>query len=222
MQPSDFDFSRFYHPHLEPLFRKGFSVYDLEIKKGILFPGDRSNPYHPSFEYCKGFDDFSNMGISTAALYTSRDDRYSVYEDRTKNRFIAQLKAPLIIGYNSRKFDNVLLGAEWGYRPPEASTYDLLEEIWIGLGHGNQPFAKETHGGYGLDRMAKANLNYGKTDEGKFAPMMWQTGRQIEVADYNLGDVARTRALALLVQLQGYLISPKDGSKIKIRRPVEP
>ena len=48
-------------------------VYDIEIQKGIL--GKKEKPV-PGIEYCNGWNDHANMGISVICAYDYEEDRY--------------------------------------------------------------------------------------------------------------------------------------------------
>lgn len=213
-----FDLTQFYNPLLAEILKSNIFCYDLEIKRMIELNKEKERL--PFIEYCEGFHDFSNMGISTMAAYQTVDDRYRLFMDDNKAQAADAIsKADLIVTYNGIRFDHNLLKAEWAIEYDQSKEYDLLHEIWRSLGIADQDFDKEMHSGYGLDKMAKANLGFGKTDQGVFAPLNYQVNRIGYVADYNLGDVARTWQLFLVVCLRGWLYSPKDGSRIQMRNP---
>jgi hypothetical protein len=105
----------------------------------------------------------------------------------------------------------------WG-DPADEESYDLLREIWAASGLPPE-FNYKTHVGYGLDAMAAANLGARKTGTGALAPVQWQRGERGSVIDYCANDIALEKKLFDKIIADGILISPKDGSTMKIRRP---
>lgn len=55
---------------------KPLLVYDCEIVKAI--PSSKEAPT-PGIEYCAGWRDFANMGISVIGAYDYETDRYRVF-----------------------------------------------------------------------------------------------------------------------------------------------
>lgn len=51
-------------------------VYDIEIIKAIP---QKDSPKKQGIEYCKGWHDHQNMGISVIGAYSFEDDRYRVF-----------------------------------------------------------------------------------------------------------------------------------------------
>jgi hypothetical protein len=194
---------------------KPFMVYDAEIKKGIL--GKRDQP-EEGIEYCAGWDDHANMGISVMGAYTSWDDRFRVFMDDNAKAFIEIMDNPNIIkvGFNSIGFDDKLINATpgWGGLHAPGTHYDILRELWLADGLGPE-FKFPSHIGYGLDAVAKANFpgQVAKTGHGAQAPMLWQRGQIGEVVDYCLQDVRLTLKVLLRILETGGLRSPKAPGK---------
>ena len=199
-------------------------VYDLEIKKGILMKGEEATP---GIEYCAGWHDHANTGISVMGVYDYLEDRYRVFCDDNKNEFFKLLSERQIwVHFNGLSFDNKVIEACWGIDLstlrglPEDPNYDILVELWAAAGLG-PVFQSGGHGGYGLDATCKTNLGYGKTGNGALAPALWQQGKIGEVVDYCLTDVHRTKKLFDLIKNGSPLISPKNKSMLQLRNPYE-
>ena len=99
-----------------------------------------------------------------------------------------------IVGYNNHRFDNRLLIAN-GLTLPVGKSYDILEEIWKGLGL-SMNYRWETHGGLSLDEFGYANFKSAKPAAARPRRL---TGRKADagsVIDYCLSDVEITRRLA--------------------------
>ena len=61
-------------------------IYDCEIDKGIeKDPAQRLD----GIEYCDGWRDFANMGISVIGAHDSMEDRYRVFMKDNFNEFMS-------------------------------------------------------------------------------------------------------------------------------------
>lgn len=193
-------------PHPETASRQ-FVIYDCEIVNCIPM-GERSS----DFTYCQGWEDFTGMGISVIAAYSSWDDAYHVYLQDNLAEFEALVKqADEVVGFNSLMFDDSLCAAH-GLKV--TTTYDLLCEIRVAAGMPPHYVKGITHDGYSLEAMAKTNLGVGKSGSGALAPQLWQQGQYGKVIDYCLGDVAITRKL---YQCRSQLVDPTNGQPLSLR-----
>ena len=194
-------------------------IYDCEIRNAIRGKKDIALP---GIEYCKGWDDFKGMGISVIGAYDYEEDAYRVFCNDNMDEFQLLIdhmsdEGGIVIGYNNCKFDDKLVMAN-GIGLPD-NTYDLLAEIWKAAGLGPE-FARETHMGYGLDDMVRANFpEYGKTGDGRMAPIWWQRGQVGKVIDYCLADVWLTKMLMDRVINGNPLINPKNGELLYVKAP---
>lgn len=174
-------------------------VYDLEIVRAISKKGEQRLP---DVEYCSGFDDHANMGVSCLCAWDGGDpdSPYRVFTDPKEwHRFIVSACSrptnPVFWGYNNVRFDNkVLLACGWDV--PRLCG-DLLAELWAHSGLDPDVYNHKSHGGYALDAIAKINGRGGKSGNGAKAPVWWQRGEYGKVIDYCLRDVALTTALVL-------------------------
>lgn len=189
-----------------------YLVYDCEIINCIPpKDGERDDRY----SYCKGWHDHIGMGISVIGYYSSRADEYGYTSSLKSFDAIAQSHS-LIIGFNSRNFDDKLLAANG---LSVQTGYDLLEEIRI-TAFGSPRWQDTPKGcSYSLGVLAEAN-GYQKTGRGDLAPVWWQDGEFQKVIDYCLQDVKVTVEL-LKLGLQGELIDPNTGKKLKLRELAE-
>jgi len=190
-------------------------VYDLEIIRCIP---PRDGVRDEKLEYCAGWHDHANMGISVNGVYDYQQNRYRVFtEDNKEEWHKLLLRNPIAVGFNSIPFDNAVL-EQTGWKVPELDEcYDILRELWAASGLGNK-FEYPSHAGYGLDDTCKANALPGKTGNGSLAPVLWQSGQIGKVIDYCLTDVHRTKNLFDRILNEGRLISPKDGRILNMRR----
>lgn len=191
-------------------------IYDIEIKKAICSSHEKRIA---GIEYCEGWRDFSNMGISVIGAYDYVTGRYRVFCEDNFEDFLklTRDRSPLV-GFNNIPFDNMAITATLYAGLPEEFCYDLLREIWAAAGNGPE-FDVTTHAGYGLDAVCAKNFGTRKTGNGAHAPVLWQRGQIGAVIDYCLNDVTITKQVFDKVLETGELISPKDGSVLKLRMP---
>lgn len=189
-------------------------VYDLEIVKGIALPGEER---FPDIEYCRGFDDHANMGISVLAAFDYETGRTHVYFEDNLSDFLELCAQRFpIVGFNNLSFDNPVVMATLGREMESlsslnAQSYDIMNEIWLSL--------RGRRKGYNLDACAAATVGIHKTGNGALAPVNWQRGRHGAVADYCIQDVHATRLLLDYVMEHGGIIDPVRGGHLPLRRP---
>jgi hypothetical protein len=194
-------------------------VYDLEILRAV--PG-RNGEMTEGIEYCAGWHDHANMGITVLGVYDYREDMYRVFCGDNKLQWANLLdqRRPLCVGFNSIPFDNAVLAATAGWVPPiEEECYDLLREIWAAAGLG-QDFNFRTHGGYGLDAVCERNFGLRKSGHGALAPVQWQQGDFGAVIDYCLNDVRMTKLLMDRALAGEQIIDPKTNKDLTLRKPL--
>lgn len=192
-------------------------IYDCEIVNAIP---NRDGSKIDGIEYCGGWQDHANMGVSVTGVYDYLEDRYRVFLDDNKDEFdtLLNMRGPLCVGFNNIPFDNALLVASDWPCPNDSICYDLLRETWAAAGLGVQ-FNFKTHGGFGLDAMCECNFGTKKSGNGAFAPVLWQQGKRGEVIDYCLNDVRLTKQLFDEVLAGRTVLNPKDGSQLTLRKP---
>lgn len=191
-------------------------IYDLEIINAV--PGKDDNDHRlPGIIYCKGWDDYANMGISVIGAYDYQDDRYRVF---LKDNFaeFAQLcfNRQVLAGFNNTGFDNKVLDAdEFLFPMPviERASYDLCVEIKKAAG------VDKYTGGYSLEKICQANFKIGKSGRGDLAPVLWQRHRFGAVIDYCLEDVRLTRRLLDLILHEMPVINPVTGKYLWVPKP---
>ena len=196
-------------------------IYDCEIVKAIP-PKDGAKL--EGIEYCKGWRDFQNMGISITGCYDYAEDRYHVFcrDNFSKLKKLIDNR-DIIIGFNSLAFDNRLCKAN-GLNVPDSKSYDLLVEVWKakGLGDKFNPDKAHEYLGLGLDPLTEINLGQHKSGHGEIAPVQWQRGEIGAVIDYCLNDVRLTKQLIDKVIETGKLKDPHKNTKgqiLYIRKP---
>lgn len=192
-----------------------YLIYDIEIKKAIL---GRNEIALDGIEYCAGWHDHENMGISCICAYESWTGRYRVFMDDNKVELVnAVNNADVIVGFNNIAFDNNVIKKCWPFVSDiDLKSYDLLVEIWKASGLGDK-FEYPSHSGYGLDACCSVNFGINKTGNGAIAPIDYQKGEFGSLIDYCLNDVMMTKRLMELILNAGEIISPKDGKVISVK-----
>lgn len=189
-------------------------IYDCEIIKCIP---DRNGSKKPGFEYCAGWNDHANMGISLIGAWLSWENQIRLYPQSAFAAFQQAVdQADLIVGFNSISFDDKLCAANG---ITIATDYDLLSEVWAAAGMPRRYTYGKTRPGYKLENLAQANLGRGKSGSGELAPELWQRGEQWAVARYLTDDVLITKQI---FERRSHLIDPTNDEVLCLREPDEP
>lgn len=147
-------------------------VFDLETKKEFAEVG--------------GYRNTHLLGISVAGVYNYADGTYRAYEESELGEFENLVSnASLLIGFNSKHFDNQVLQPYFKkvdlVRVP---TLDIMEKIEEVVGFR-----------IGLDALSKVTLGEQKTSHGLEALKWFREGKIEEVKKYCLQDVKLTKDL---------------------------
>ena len=185
-------------------------IFDVEIIKCI--PNTKKEENNPNLEYCEGWNDFQNMGISVICAYDYKEATYKTFLQDNLDEFKELTLNRSLVGFNSAAFDDKLLQAN---SINAVTRYDLLQEVRLASGQP-KTYGKGSRRGYSLDALAKANLNTSKTSSGSLAPVMWQQGKIGAVIDYCLQDVVITKKLFDLSQKKA-LIDPTNNLELTLR-----
>ncbi|MFA4875672.1 MAG: ribonuclease H-like domain-containing protein, partial [bacterium] len=144
-------------------------VFDIETKDAFSDVGGRE---------C-----FTNLEISVLGAYDYADGKFHTYEEKELPSFAERLaERPVLVGFNSRKFDTPILQKYIRFDLKDLKQLDIMEEIVKELGHR-----------VSLDSVAKATLDEGKSGSGLEAIRLWREGRMEELKRYCLDDVRLTR-----------------------------
>jgi hypothetical protein len=180
------------------------------------------------------WEDTDKLGVSCAVVYEFASDRYRVYGPGDVQALRQRiLEAERVTGWNSWKFDlPVIWGCCKSGWPPFsvaladlsrsfsgkdflARQNDLLRRIWQAQGLDADVFRGKTHGGWGLDAVARGTLGQGKSGHGQEAPSWFQEGNWARLLTYCLDDVRLTRDLSAFVDCYGFLRN-QDGRCVQL------
>lgn len=151
-------------------------IFDAEIKKCIP---NRSEPRDMALQYCDGWRDFKNMGISVVCTFDLQSKLSRCFTDDNMGELNGYLKGQPTAAFNSKKFDNLLL-KEHGVEIDEAQHFDVLDCIIQQTG---------TFSGWSLDSIMQGTMQVAKSGAGALAPVWYQQGQIGKVIDYCLRDV---------------------------------
>ncbi|HPQ81324.1 MAG TPA: ribonuclease H-like domain-containing protein, partial [bacterium] len=164
-------------------------VYDIETKN--------------AFDDVGGRDGFTKLGISVLGAFDYESKEFAVYEEGELDRFSLRLqKKPLLVGFNSRRFDTPILQTYMKFDLRKLPQLDIMEEMTRALGHR-----------VSLDSCAQATLGTGKSGSGLEAIRLYREGRIEELKRYCLDDVRLTRDLFEYGAAHGEIFyTPKFGA----------
>lgn len=172
-----------------------FGVFDLETKR--------------SAEEVGGWHNAESMGVSLAVLYDSETDSYFTYLESEMENLVEHLgKLDLIVGFNSKRFDNRVLSAYSKRNLHTLPHLDLLEEVHAYLGYR-----------LSLNGLAKQTLGIEKSGDGLQALEWYREGRFDLIQHYCRKDVEITKELFLTGLEQGFFLFSNKAKQV-VRLPM--
>jgi hypothetical protein len=180
-------------------------IVDIEILKAIPKSGEA---LIPGIEYCAGWRDFENMGITVVCTYEMETHLSRAFLMEDLGELAVYLHKKATGGFNTRRFDLPLL-AEHGIDVDQEQHYDILERIWMAQGLDPDNFVYATHGGWSLDAVCEASLGCKKSGNGAMAPIWWQQGKRGKVIDYCLRDVWLEAQVVEYIVKHGGITGPR-------------
>jgi DEAD/DEAH box helicase domain-containing protein len=173
-----------------------YGVFDVETKRSAAEVG--------------GWHRAERMGISVAVLYDASSDTFKTYLEKDIPEMIRDLqKLDLVIGFNNKRFDNLVLSAYTVFNLSSMPTLDIMEKVYNRLGYR-----------LSLDRLAEHTLGIKKTADGLQALKWYKEGKIQEIADYCRQDVKITRDLFLFGLKNRYLLFKNKAGSV-VRLPVD-
>lgn len=174
---------------------------------------DTSNMLVLDLETQKTFDEVGRhnihkLKVSVVGTFDYQSQEYRAYEEHELNQLESRLKSvDLLIGFNIRRFDLVVL-KPYLFLPVESlPVLDLLEEIEKVRGHR-----------VSLQSVAQATLEAKKTGQGLEAVELFRRGQMGPLKEYCLHDVRLTKDIYEYGKTNGrvYFISNRDWKKYEI------
>ena len=148
-----------------------YVVFDLETRR--------------SAEEVGGWGHAGRMGVSVGVAYDSASDRFLTFTEESIDGLLALLqRAELVVGFNNRRFDNLVLSAYTDAELSRLPTLDILQQVRDRLGYR-----------LSLDHLAEHTLGVQKSGNGLMALEWFRQGDMKLLADYCRKDVEITRDL---------------------------
>lgn len=130
-----------------------------------------------------GSNDPRALDMSIMCIYESDTGTYSSFTEETlPNLWPILEKADLIVTYNGDHFDLPILNKYYNGDLTKLRHVDLMKEIQKVIGRR-----------VGLDSVAQATLNKGKSGNGLEAITWWKKGEVQKIIDYCMKDVEVTK-----------------------------
>ena len=173
-----------------------YGVFDLETQHSASEVG--------------GWHRADRMKISCGVVYDAASDDYNVYMEPQAAALIEKLREfDLLVGFNSRRFDYLVLSGYSDFNFESLPTLDLLEKVHAALGFR-----------LSLDHLAQQTLHVQKSGSGLDALEWWKAGDIERLVSYCRLDVRLTRDLYLFARRNGYLVyQDKSGRNLRIPLP---
>jgi len=189
-------------------------VYDVEIIKAIPSSNEKRIS---GIEYCQGWGDHANMGISVICAYDYAEQRYHVFCEDNFKEFKSLVLNNFVVGFNSESFDDKVCDANGIC---VNTGYDILREVY--KAKGSEPYPEKfdsRYKGYGLNALAQLTLGAQKTGHGAPAPIDWQLGNIGKVISCCINDVRITKELFDQIIAGSPLIDPINRKNLFLKRP---
>lgn len=169
--------------------KETYVVLDVETQKSFDEVGGRN---------------FDRLGISVAGIYRDSIKTYEAYEEKelgALNQILSE--AELIIGFNSKCFDYIVLQPYLKVPLSKLPTLDIMDELKLILGHR-----------VSLNSVAKGTLGIGKNGDGLEAIALYKRGEIEKIKKYCLNDVKLTKEIYEFgIKNQWVKYLSKDGSR---------
>lgn len=151
------------------------------------------------------------LGITVIGTYLYQTDEYKIYrEDEIGDLEQLFTKRPLIVGFNSKKFDLAVLRPYLHMNPINLPNLDIMEELVKVLGHR-----------VSLNSVARATLNAQKSGDGLDAIKYYRNGDWKKLEKYCLQDVKITKEIFEYGANNKELFYISKFNKGKARAPVD-
>ncbi len=151
------------------------------------------------------------MRVALAVLYDVGTEKFETfYEDRAEELVERLFQAPVVVGFNIRRFDYGVLSAYSARDLSELPTFDLLEDIHKRLGYR-----------LSLGHLGEQTLGAGKTADGLQSLEWFKNGELDKIEKYCRADVQLMRDLIDHARREGHLLFKRKRDQQVVRLPVD-
>ena len=170
--------------------QRNIVYFDLETQKSAREVG--------------GWSHIDRMKLAIAVTFSTADQQYATFQesDVAGPNKSTNVEADLIVGFNLKGFDYVVLRPYTSVNLSQLPTFDMLEHVRGTLGFR-----------LSLDALARETLREPKSADGLQSLRWWKAGKVDLVAEYCRKDVEITKRLHEYACQNGYLLfRGRDGS----------
>ena len=172
---------------------KHFLVVDLETQNLVQDVG--------------GWGNIDKLKISVACAFDSKTNEYLVFRENEIEKLNDLCEQRLIIGYNIRGFDLIILQA-YGLNLEKLDVFDIMYDV--------QTLTRQKY--LKLETLAQGTLNTGKSADGLMAVEWWKTGEMDKIIEYCKQDVQVTKDIFEYGRRNGFIkLRRADGSNPEVR-----
>jgi DEAD/DEAH box helicase domain-containing protein len=161
-----------------------------------------------SAEEVGGWHNAPLMRVALSVLWDSAAGRFETFTEPRIDELLERLfAAPLVVGFNVRRFDYRVLGAYSGRALEALPTFDLLEDLHRRIGHR-----------ISLAHLAEHTLGEQKSADGLQSLEWFREGRLDLIEEYCRKDVALTRDLLEFGQREGHVLyRHRSGERVRVK-----
>ncbi|EPR34406.1 DEAD/DEAH box helicase domain protein [Alkalidesulfovibrio alkalitolerans DSM 16529] len=154
-----------------------------------------------------GWHRAARMGVAVAVLYDSRDQTFHAYTEERIPELAERLAGlGLVIGFNIKRFDYLVLSGAHDFDFAALPTLDMLDTVKARLGYR-----------LSLGHLAEETLGVPKSADGLQSLQWWKEGRLDLITEYCTRDVQITRDLYLHGRERGHLLfRNKHGQVVQV------
>lgn len=154
-----------------------------------------------------GWSNINLLKLAVAVAYSTQNGEYFVYLEKDVQGLVNLLvAADLIVGFNVKRFDYIVIKPYTDISLCELPTLDMLEDIYQTLGFR-----------VSLDKLASATLGEKKLADGIQAVQWYKKGKIDKIIEYCKKDVEITRKLHEYGCKQGFVCFTGRGG---IKQPI--
>ena len=154
-----------------------------------------------------GWGHIDKLKISVACAFDSKTNSYLTFRENEISKLNELCEERLIIGYNIRGFDLIILQA-YGLSLEKLDVFDIMYDV--------QTLTRQKY--LKLETIAQGTLNVGKSADGLMAVEWWKKGEMDKIIQYCQQDVQVTKDIFEYGRKNGNVkLRRADGSDVPVR-----
>lgn len=154
-----------------------------------------------------GWGHIDKLKISVACAFDSKTNSYLTFRENEISKLNDLCEQRLIIGYNIRGFDLIILQA-YGLSLEKLDVFDIMYDV--------QTLTRQKY--LKLETIAQGTLNVGKSADGLMAVEWWKKGEMDKIIQYCQQDVQVTKDIFEYGRKNGNVkLRRADGSDVPVR-----